>query len=91
MLALLAHEAGDTFTVVGGELFLTVVSDQTRIPAPDHALDELESRGWVAVLPFEGTEITPTGRYWLKKWLTSRLGNGRIRLASNMRVTRSLV
>ena len=93
MLALLAHEAGDTFIVVGGELHLTVKSDGQVMPAPVAALVELERRGWIEVLPSEdgGTAITPTGRYWLNKWLVTRLGKGRIRRVNNLRVTRELV
>jgi hypothetical protein len=88
MLALLAHEAGDTFVAVAGELYLTVKADDDEsvgvigmITAPAAALDELEARGWLAVLPHEGTAITETGRYWLHKWLVGRLGKGRIRQA----------
>lgn len=91
MLALLAHEAGDTFTVAEGELRLTVKSDGATMPATEAALDELERRGWVEVLPVDGTAITETGRYWLCKWLTARLGKGRIRRVNNLRVTRELV
>lgn len=91
MLALLAHEAGDTFTVANGDLCLTVKSDNTVMPATVAALDELEDRGWIEVLPATGTAITPTGRYWLNKWLVTRLGKGRIKRVNNLRVTRELV
>ncbi len=87
MLVLLAHEAGDRLTVKDGALHLTVQSEDRTIPAPTAALDDLEDRGWLRVLPDGRTEITDRGKYWLTRWLTKRLGKGRLVKTDGFRVT----
>ena len=78
MLMLVAHAAGDTFTVRDGELSITVQSEERTLRAPLTALDDLEGRGWVCVLPDGRTELTDRGRYWCSRWLLARLGKGRL-------------
>ncbi len=72
MLMLLAHMAGDKFTVVGGELHLTA-GDGT-VPAPAGALDELEERKWIEVRADGETVATGNGKYWAERWLKVKVG-----------------
>ncbi len=87
MLVLIAHAAGDTFTVRDGHLHLTVQSEDRTIPAPAGALDDLEARGWVEVQTDGTTVLTERGRYWVSRWLVKRLGKGRLVRTEGFRVT----
>lgn len=84
MLMLVAHAAGDRFTVAGGELHVTVGGEGRTMPAPPGALDDLESLGWVEVRPDGATALTERGEYWVQRWLVQRLGKGRL---TGLRVT----
>jgi hypothetical protein len=84
MLMLVAHVAGDEFTVVDGELHLTIKSEGRTMIAPPGSLDDLESRRWVRT-DGEGTRITFKGRRAVEQWLSARLGPGRI--VERLRVT----
>lgn len=79
MLMLVAHAAGDTFTVRGGDLHVTVQSEDRTMPAPPEALDDLERRGWVVVEPDGRTVLTEQGIYAARRWLEQRLGKGALR------------
>lgn len=78
MLMLVAHAAGDTFTVRDGELHITVRSESRTMTAPKSALDDLEERRWVRATEGGRTELTESGRYWVRRWLEKRLGKGRL-------------
>lgn len=81
MLMLVAHLAGDSFTVgADGELSLTVRSEGTVMRAPAGSLDELlEVRKWIELRADGETVATDAGRYWVTKWLTERCGKGVLR------------
>lgn len=87
MLMCVAHAAGDVFTVRHHELHITVRSESRTVPAPPAALDELESRGWIEVLPRTGTALTERGTYWTRRWLEQRLGKGRMKKTEKLHVT----
>jgi hypothetical protein len=78
-LLLLAIDLGDTLDVQDGQLALTCdgVDGPQVIPSLPEALDELEQRGWVEITE-AGPVSTERGRYWLGRWMTRRLGRGRI-------------
>lgn len=87
MLMLVAHAAGDRFAVVGGELVVTVQSEDRVVPVPVDALDVLEPLGWIEVRPDGETVLTERGRYWCQRWLVARLGKGRLKKTTGLRFT----
>jgi hypothetical protein len=78
-LLLLAIDLGDQLDVCDGQLALTCegVEGPQVIPSLPEALDALESRGWVEITE-AGPVSTERGRYWMSRWMTRRLGRGRI-------------
>jgi hypothetical protein len=78
-LLLLAIDLGDQLDVYQGQLALTCdgVEGPQVIPSLPEALDALEGLGWVEITE-TGPVSTERGRYWLARWMTRRLGRGRI-------------
>jgi hypothetical protein len=78
-LLLLAIDLGDQLDVCDGQLALTCdgVDGPQVIPSLPEALDALEQLGWVEITE-AGPVSTERGRYWLSRWMTRRLGRGRI-------------